>query len=43
MFKSKVKAERRCAWCGQEVPGSGHEAEGKLFCNVPSRPSPLSS
>lgn len=33
MFKSKLKAERRCAWCGQEVSGSGHEAEGKLFCN----------
>lgn len=33
MLKAKVKAQRRCAWCGQEVTGTGHEADGKLFCN----------
>ncbi len=33
MFKPKAKVERRCAWCGQEVTGTGHETEGKLFCN----------
>lgn len=32
-MRPKVKAERRCGWCGQEVVGTGHEVGGRVFCN----------